>query len=79
MKIEHERKLIDAANLLHEAALRLPNDYSITLTVYCCESSIEVTDPDGNPVETGDHEYNYSAWSAAIDAAIEHDAQKGGE
>lgn len=71
---EKEQALIDAANLLHEAAGRLPDGYSITLAVDNFESSIEITTPDGDEVEPDEVDHNYSAWSAAIDAAIEHAA-----
>jgi hypothetical protein len=69
-----ERDLIEAANLLCEAAQRLPKGYLITLTADDSESSISLTNEFGDDIEPFDGEWDYSAWSGAIDAAIEHAA-----
>jgi hypothetical protein len=63
-----ERRLIDAANLLGETVQkRLFVGWLISLEMCSEESSLTLTDPDGNDVYFEDFGWNYSGISAAID------------
>lgn len=69
--VSRSQKLIDAANLLHEEAERLPEGYGVSLVCQYGESSINLCDPDGEDIEVvfdGDR----SHWLEAIEAAEEH-------
>lgn len=65
-----EKSLIEATNLLGRVAGRLPAGYQLSLHVSRNESHLELINPEGEAVETSGGEWNYSAWSAAIEAAI---------
>ena len=66
-----EKRLIAATNLLGEVAgSRLPDGWTIELSLGKKESSMTLCDPEGNDVEFSGGEWGYSGLSAAIDTAI---------
>jgi hypothetical protein len=67
-----EKKLIAAANMLCETVQRrLPEGWKITLEMSKDESTLTLSDPDGEEMEFEGGESHYSAISSAIDTANE--------
>lgn len=66
-QITIEQQLTEASNLLCEYAKRLPPGYSLALHTSADECYLELTDPDGDYVDTFE-----PGWHGAVEAAIDH-------
>lgn len=70
-QISIEQQLTEASNLLCEYAKRLPPGYSLALHTSADECYLELTDPNGDDVETPE-----PGWDAAVETAIHDHADK---
>lgn len=66
-----EQQLTEASNLLCEYAKRLPPGYSIALHASADECYLELTDPNGDEVDTFE-----PGWHGAVETAIDDHAEK---
>jgi hypothetical protein len=72
---EHQKRLIDAANLLcDEVRDNLPDGWEISLVMNKDEAYLSLTNPDGDDTDYDGGEHNYSSITAACDQAKYIDA-----